>query len=204
MPRRGAAAAAVPTPPPGSKQAILDAARHLFAAKGFTATAITEIAEDAGTSIGLVYYHFGSKKQLYLAIWDEYDASARRGTEAAENRARAEGLTGLEVLLAGLRAYLHGAWEARDLVRIVNGRDAPAAFGPVIDQANAQWSEHNLAILADYPPRLSHNADVMIRGAMETLCRQISRCTNSAQAGEVIGDAMQLFAGLLDTLEIDD
>lgn len=47
---------------------ILDAAQHLFARQGFAATPVKDIASDAGVATGLLYYHFGTKEELYAAL----------------------------------------------------------------------------------------------------------------------------------------
>jgi AcrR family transcriptional regulator len=45
--------------------AILDAAEKLFAARGFTAVSVRDIAAEAGVSHALVHRYLGSKQQLY-------------------------------------------------------------------------------------------------------------------------------------------
>ena len=49
------------------KQQILDTALHLFAAKGFHATSIQDIAEAVGIAKGSVYLHFKSKEDLLIS-----------------------------------------------------------------------------------------------------------------------------------------
>ncbi len=51
-----------------SKAALLDAALHEFADKGFAATRVRDIAEHAGVSKDLIAYHFGGKEGLYRAV----------------------------------------------------------------------------------------------------------------------------------------
>ena len=52
------------------REQLIGVARSLFAAKGFTATAIEEIAEHAGVSKPIVYQHFGGKEGLYAVVVD--------------------------------------------------------------------------------------------------------------------------------------
>lgn len=49
-------------------RAILDAAKGLFAKRGYSATAIQEIAASADVGVGTVYNYFGSKQRLMLAV----------------------------------------------------------------------------------------------------------------------------------------
>src|SRR5258706_8131639 len=48
----------------GKRQAILDAALDLFAARGFHGTAVPLVAERAGVGAGTVYRYFASKEAL--------------------------------------------------------------------------------------------------------------------------------------------
>jgi TetR/AcrR family transcriptional regulator len=48
-----------------SRDAILDAAIHCFAAKGFAATTIKDLASEAQVNSALLYYYFADKQTLY-------------------------------------------------------------------------------------------------------------------------------------------
>lgn len=49
---------------------LLEVGRALFAAKGFEATSVEEIAAKAGVSKPVVYEHFGGKEGLYAVVVD--------------------------------------------------------------------------------------------------------------------------------------
>ncbi len=49
---------------------LLDAANEVFTTKGYHAAAMDDIAEAAGVSKPVLYQHFGSKLDLYLALLD--------------------------------------------------------------------------------------------------------------------------------------
>ena len=51
--------------------ALLDAAASHFAAKGYRETTIREIAAAVGMLPGSVYYHFPSKHELLLAVYEQ-------------------------------------------------------------------------------------------------------------------------------------
>ena len=51
-----------------SKQRILNAATKLFANKGFDATGIREICNEADVNICMISYYWGGKKELYEGI----------------------------------------------------------------------------------------------------------------------------------------
>jgi AcrR family transcriptional regulator len=73
-----------------SRQQILDAALKLFSHKGYGATSVRDIAEEAGLSKGNVYHHFADKEAIFRALIDRYfDAMAR--PDFPFNRALASG-----------------------------------------------------------------------------------------------------------------
>ncbi len=55
-----------------SKQQILDAALKLFSHKGYGATSVRDIAEEAGLSKGNVYHHFPDKEAIFRGLLDRY------------------------------------------------------------------------------------------------------------------------------------
>lgn len=52
---------------PDTRAAILDAARSLFSANGFSSTSVRAIAASAGVDPALVHHYFGSKDDLFVA-----------------------------------------------------------------------------------------------------------------------------------------
>ena len=52
------------------RQQLLDSAREVFAAKGFHAASMDDIAVAAGVSKPVLYQHFPGKVELYLALLD--------------------------------------------------------------------------------------------------------------------------------------
>src|SRR6266542_265436 len=53
--------------PSSTRPEILAAARTLFAARGYHATTVRDIAADAGVNAALVHHYFGSKEQVFVA-----------------------------------------------------------------------------------------------------------------------------------------
>lgn len=56
-----------------TKRKVADAARELFALKGYAATSIEDIVVETGSSKGNIYYHFKSKEGLFQFLLDEWD-----------------------------------------------------------------------------------------------------------------------------------
>lgn len=49
-------------------QRILDAAERLFAERGYENVSVRDIADEAGVTHPLIYYHWGSKRELLAAV----------------------------------------------------------------------------------------------------------------------------------------
>ncbi|MDR6549107.1 TetR family transcriptional regulator C-terminal domain-containing protein [Paenibacillus qinlingensis] len=56
-----------------TKKKIADAARGLFAQKGYKATAIEDIVKAVGCSAGNIYYHFKNKEGLFLFLLEDWN-----------------------------------------------------------------------------------------------------------------------------------
>jgi AcrR family transcriptional regulator len=54
----------------------MDVALQAFSVRGYSAVRLSDIATDAGVTRGAVYWHFGSKKGLLLAILREFASSS--------------------------------------------------------------------------------------------------------------------------------
>src|SRR5918995_6995571 len=68
---------------PGRRRRILDAAAEAFAARGYHATAVGQVAEAAGITKPVVYDHFRSKRELFVELLENTrDELLARGTEA--------------------------------------------------------------------------------------------------------------------------
>lgn len=66
-----------------TRQALLDAARELFDARGFRGTTVRAIGERAGVDQALIARYFGGKAELYQAVLDE-DRLAEAPAAAAD------------------------------------------------------------------------------------------------------------------------
>ena len=73
-----------------SRTQILDSALKLFSHKGYGATSVRDISEDAGLSKGNVYHHFPDKETIFRALIDRY-FEAMSQPEFPFNRALASG-----------------------------------------------------------------------------------------------------------------
>jgi AcrR family transcriptional regulator len=89
---------------------ILQGAASAFAAKGFAATGMEEVAAASGITKEIVYRHFASKEELYREVLD----STVQSLQAEFARARQEFQSG-----AGLRALLAVGRAHPDALRLL-------------------------------------------------------------------------------------
>jgi len=54
--------------PAARREEILTAARRLFAERGYEAVSASEVAREAGVTLGLLDHYFGSKRGLFIAL----------------------------------------------------------------------------------------------------------------------------------------
>ena len=65
------------------REAIVAAAKRVFARKGYHATTIADVAKAARISYGSVYWYFDSKEALFHALMDAEEIALRRHIDAA-------------------------------------------------------------------------------------------------------------------------
>src|SRR6516164_4624344 len=117
-----------------TRSLLLDAAKEVFAEKGFMAASLDDIASAAGYTKGAIYKHFDTKEDLFLAVSDRYwrryfdnfaevlsgaselgarelDDIAQRWRQLSYDRGAAHAALGLEFTL-----YLRRNPEARERV----------------------------------------------------------------------------------------
>jgi len=69
---------------PATRERIAEAARHLFAERGFDRTSVRAVAAEAGVDPALVHHYFGTKQRLFIEAVDfPIDAAAAIGTLSA-------------------------------------------------------------------------------------------------------------------------
>ncbi|GIH03004.1 TetR family transcriptional regulator [Rhizocola hellebori] len=85
-PPRRIAARASDTPPPArgaGQEAVTNAAREIFAERGYHGTSIRDIAKHAGLSLSALYYWYSSKQELLAALIEEADVDYHARCERA-------------------------------------------------------------------------------------------------------------------------
>jgi AcrR family transcriptional regulator len=65
------------------RQCILDQAQRLFFAHGYNGTSVRDIVHACGLSNAALYYHFGSKQNLFVQVFKEYVTTVTRQLQQA-------------------------------------------------------------------------------------------------------------------------
>jgi AcrR family transcriptional regulator len=126
---------------------LLGAAQEVFVQQGYHAAAMDDIADRAGVSKPVLYQHFPSKLELYLALLDQRSADlidAVRGALASthDNRQRVE---------ATIAAYFEFVDRAGAPFRLVFESDLTnePAVRERVDRVNAQCSQAIAEVIAE-------------------------------------------------------
>lgn len=97
---------------PVGRDGILDVAARLFREQGYGPVSLRKIAEAAGIKAGSIYYHFGSKDEIVVAILDA-------GIRAVHEKMRQAVLehphhSAAAILRAAIRAHLRALLDVSD------------------------------------------------------------------------------------------
>jgi TetR/AcrR family fatty acid metabolism transcriptional regulator len=114
---------------------LLEAARRVFAEKGFHEATVDEVAEDAGVAKGTVYLYYRSKRDLYWAALKHGISSMHE-----ETRRRMEGEDTIEGKLHAFIATKINYFEVnRDFFRIYHAEFGDALLHPA--HVNGDFAE---------------------------------------------------------------
>ena len=146
---------------------VLDAAARLFAGKGYGATSMRDIAGAAGMLPGSLYYHFASKEELLVAVYEE----GVRRIKAALAPALAQPGDPWQRLENACAAHLAGLLEGSDYGQVVirvRPDDAPDVASRLVALRDEYEDAFSQAIQdLPLPPRTDRRAlRLMLLGAL--------------------------------------
>ncbi len=146
---------------------VLDAAARLFAGKGYGATSMRDIAGAVGMLPGSLYYHFASKEELLVAVYEE----GVRRIKAALAPALARPGDPWQRLENACAAHLAGLLEGSDYGQVVirvRPDDAPDVASRLVALRDEYEDAFSQAIQdLPLPPRTDRRAlRLMLLGAL--------------------------------------
>jgi AcrR family transcriptional regulator len=106
-----------------TKAALLKAATHRFAERGFAGTALEDVAADIQATRGAVYHHFANKNALFQAVFDELETEMIQQVATAS----AEAADPWQAALVALDRFLDHACDP--IYGRIVWQEAPLALG---------------------------------------------------------------------------
>ncbi|MFF5532449.1 TetR/AcrR family transcriptional regulator [Streptomyces cinerochromogenes] len=175
---------------PTLRRALLDAALEVFTERGYTDAGLTEIAARSGIPVGSLFQHYGGKRGLYLALWEEFREEQERRTAATLAAERDRGVADpVALFMAGARAYLEGAWDNRRLGRLVAEDDSPAGFDALRRQWDRAWVRRNARLLeVDERQRAGRVRVSVLTTVIGGAARELGDCGDETEAREIVDE----------------
>ena len=180
-----------------TREALVTAARSLFAANGFADVALETIVRAAGVTRGALYHHFADKTELFAAVFEQVEAevAARMGQAIVA----ANPTDPVEVMRRGADFWLDACSDP-EVQRIVLV-DAPAVLGWT------RWTEignrYNIGMVRDLlksaieasliPPQPVEATALTLLGAMREATLYVARAEDHTQARREAGVVMERF-----------
>jgi AcrR family transcriptional regulator len=185
-----------------TREALIEAARPLFAAQGFAEVALETIVRAAGVTRGALYHHFADKTELFAAVFEkvEGEVAARMGEAiAASNQTDP-----VEVMRLGADFWLDVCSDP-EVQRIVLV-DAPAVLGwtrwtEIGDRYNTGMVRALLTNAVEtgrIPPQPIEATVLTILGAMREATLYVARAEDHDQARKDAGAVMNRLIRALD------
>lgn len=177
-----------------TREALISAARPLFAAHGFAEVALETIVRAAGVTRGALYHHFADKTELFATVFEqvEGEVAARMG----EAIAAAGETDAIEVMRLGAAFWLDACSDPE--IQRIALVDAPAVLGWT------RWTEignrYNIGLVRELlsgavesgriPPQPIEATALTMLGAMREATLYVARAedhdTARREAGAVI------------------
>ncbi|BBX47847.1 TetR/AcrR family transcriptional regulator [Mycobacterium cookii] len=177
-----------------TREALIAAARPLFAAQGFAQAALETIVRAAGVTRGALYHHFADKTELFAAVFEQVEAevAARMGEAIAASKQTDP----IEVMQLGADYWLDACSDP-EVQRIVLV-DAPAVLGWT------RWTEignrYNIGLVrallenavetGRIPPQPIEATALTMLGAMREVTLYVARAEDHDQARQDAGAVM--------------
>ena len=171
-------------------------ALQLFASRGFHGTSMDDIAEAAGVTKPVLYQHFRSKRELYLALLEEVGEGLRHAIE----KATAEAGTRRAQVERGFVAYFR--WVAHDrasfLLLFGSGARRDGEFAEAVRRSETAIADAIAPLIqADIDPEHQRVLAYGLVGLAEATSRRLVHAGGDFDADRVAMQVAELaWAGL--------
>jgi AcrR family transcriptional regulator len=179
-----------------TRVALLAAAARVFAA-GYADASVEEIVSHAGTSVGTLYHHFGSKSDLYVELYLDYQSRQHHRSARAFRAAISSGQTDPMLLfLAGTRAFLEGAWSDRHIGKIFVSGGGPPGFDGLVRRRFHDWLDINAEAFDQNARPFSPTMLLVLTAIVTEAGREITGLHSRRQARTFIDEVLSLMSQL--------
>jgi AcrR family transcriptional regulator len=197
--RGGRAGPGRPRRSEATRAGLLAAAALVFAAAGYADASVDEIVGHAGTSVGTLYHHFGSKAGLYTELYLDYQSRQQHRSARAFRAAVASGQADpMTLFLAGTRAFLEGAWTDRHIGKIFVSGGGPPGFDGLVRRRFHDWLAINAAGFDPGARSFSPTMLLVLTAIVTEAGREITALSSRRQARTFIDDVLGLMSQLHD------
>lgn len=176
-----------------TRAALLTAAGAVFAASGYADASVDEIVEQAGTSVGTLYHHFGSKADLFVRLYLDYQSRQHHRSARAFRSAVSDGMSDpMALFLAGTRAYLEGAWNDRMIGKIFVGGGGPPGFDGLVRRRFRDWLDINAAGFDQHARPFSPTTMLVLTAIVTEAGREVTGLSSRKEARVFIDEVLSL------------
>ncbi len=182
-----------------TREALVEAARILFAERGYAGVGTEEIVRAAGVTRGALYHHFDDKRELFAAVYERIEAELAERIAAGALAANAA--SPLEAMRAGAEMFLAAC--AEPAVQQIALLDGPAVLG--WDRWRAIAAEHGLGLIeASLQAAIEAGAIVaapvrplahVLMGALDEAAMMVARAEDPERARAEVGGTLDLLLG---------
>jgi len=174
-----------------TRVALLSAAREIFVTSGFAETGVTDVVARAGASVGSLYHHFSGKADLYLTLFEEFQARQTQRTKQAVQDVRAQGESDpMRLFIAGARAYLEGCLAEREVSALFLRGDGPPGFEVIMRDRLRQWAKRNAALFEGDEGALV----VVLTGALAAAVSEVALSDDEDASRALVEDVLTIIA----------
>jgi AcrR family transcriptional regulator len=185
-----------------TRQALLAAARALFAEQGYAATGTEQIVASARLTRGALYHHFRGKADLFRAIMEEVALEVAREVTVRELQRPAAGDDAWQQLRDGFQSYLDVCTRNSDFQHIVL-IDGPAALGR--DAWEDLVGRHGYGLLGEWLERAADQGAIprlpvaaltrLLAAVIAEASLYIARAADPVRARSEVGEVVDRILG---------
>jgi TetR/AcrR family acrAB operon transcriptional repressor len=158
-----------------TRHSLLDAAELLFQSQGVSRTSLNDIARQAGTSRGAIYWHFRDKADLFNAMMERVTLPLEQSLDDAGRDDDTDPLTQLCQGVGGALARIATDPQTRRVLEVATQKVE------YVDELQAVRARH-LAVRANFLAKVQHGLSAAAQRRSITLASPAATCAEGLHA----------------------